>query len=247
MTVGQIQRNYIQQNSVGVGFFGYSGFSGFSGQTGVIGLPGGAFLWIDDILVFDSLNGFYVYNGGTYWSPRGISDWNTGTGPTANWKDGVAIPGFVTKVRARAVLGPRQNGTSGNFWAMRIRQVLAMSNFSPQTNYFNPDWSTGYETANMLVIKTGGSVMPYNEFANNIVYGPLVGAAVSAVWTSHTQYSEYKDPPGTWVTVTGNLAASGLETPWVNLPGDGDYMVEVFANGGWIPDKVFVEFAKVKT
>jgi len=235
LTVGQITKNYIQQNSVGIGFFGYSGFSGWSGPAGGFqGWTPGAYLWIDDILVFDSLNGFYRYTAGrlhSCWDVFTINDYNNAVGPGAAWTDGISVSGFKTKVRARALVTPYWLwgvGTSGaDFWAIRARKVNAYS-------YTNGYWAASmysYADNNMLITRNGRYTF----------WGPA-GSAASMVYT------------GTPVDGTGNYAdmlPSIIETPWVDLPGDGFYIVEVydwFLNGtyGFMPDKIFLEFAKVK-
>lgn len=247
MPVGQIYRNTIEGNSVGVGFYGYSGFSGFSGQAGGFeGLDSGAALWTDDMLVFDSLNGYNTYAAdpiAPYWQVFAINDFNTYTGPTANWKSTSAVSGFTTKLRARALLmdGYVESGIGNEnscFWAMRIRKITAISVYNPAPVNWNPDWSAGYADDNVLVL-TG--------YGGTVIFGPLVGEAMSAIWTGRNSFSDA-------IGEGQGYAISGLETPWATLPGDGNYMVEVMDyhfksawwGKGWVPDKVFIQFAEVK-
>jgi len=136
MTVGQIQRNYIQQNSVGIGFYGYSGWSGWSGWSGAggAGLAAGNVLWQNSKLLFFDVNGFYTYGyigagGSTAWDFQPICD-NTkspnGVGYSSSALD--AITGYTTKMKINAVLRGVV-AQSGDFFAMRIvKYIMTSSN-----------------------------------------------------------------------------------------------------------------------
>lgn len=239
MTVGQIQRNYIQQNSVGVGFFGYSGFSGWSGWSGWSGPAGGIavssgkFSWIHGVLVFDSLNGFYAYNniGANYsaWQVFGIANFNNAVPPGTFWVDGDSTAtGYTTKVRVRAVVNANYWGTSGDIYCLRVRKVNAASYEYP--------WDVSmasYADNNMLI----------TDNRRYTFWGPVLTA--TQVSTVHSGL--FSGSSGEY-----NIMPSDLTGPWVALQGDGFYMVEVFdlhtnPAGGISPDKIFLEFAKVKS
>ena len=211
-------------------------------------MPAGAILRINDMLVFDSLNGFYAYGwrgwtGQPYWQIANINDFNTGVGPVAHWTDGTLIPGFTTKVRARALLtDTRIYDTAGTlpsvnsgfaFFAIRVRKVLAASEFQGNPSDYNPLWVEGYSDDEVNVVDS-----------DRVFFGPIIGSAVSAVWMG----PEYGPDGSHWAA-----SPSGLETEFAATSGDGNYMVEVYEwhvpyynRMGWVPDKIFVQFAKVK-
>jgi hypothetical protein len=223
MPIGQIQKNYIQQNSVGVGFYGYSGFSGWSswsgqsgtsGQSGASGwsgwsgpagigtLPTGSVLWQDTRWVADDDNNSWNFG---VWGDPGSTDWDYlpiasnlhPAGALYSSSDIDDITGYTTKARICAAL-KIAGGNSGDYFAMRLMKHTMTS---------------------------GGSV-----------YGTLVsGTECSGVRPTNTSI-------GGFLPVQGSL---------VDLPGDGYYFVEIWdyhtqASPGLPPHIIEIQFAKVK-
>lgn len=236
MPVGQIQRNYIQQNSVGVGFYGYSGWSGWSGWSGppggFTGISAGKYAWVMDVLVFDSLNGYYVYNlvraQYSCWSVYPICNMNTQVPPGTFWVDGDStIPGFTTKVRVRAVVGTTY-ANSGDLLSFRLRKVSAFSRDYPW-----PGEMASYADNNLLV----------TDDRRYTFWGPVVPNSEVSVYFSGRDRGD----SGAY-----DFQPSHLVGPWCSAS-DGFYMVEcwdwytgAYPAYGIVLDKVFLEFAKVK-
>jgi len=245
MTVGQIQRNYIQDNSVGIGFFGYSGFSGWSGWSGQTGPAGGInvsagkYAWVMDVMVFDDNNGDYnvlkwFHNTPLYsaWGLKAIRNPYDMTPPGAFWVDSDSTAtGFTTKMRIKAVLDDYYAG-SGSLYALRIRKLNAASYEYP--------WEASmasYADNNLLV----------TDDRNFTFWGPVVTSSEASA------YKSAESPAGASGEVS--IMPSAMVGPWVTIPGDGYYMVEVWDwhltgsstwPGGFYPKYIFLEFAKVK-
>jgi len=235
MPVGQITRNQIEGNSVGVGFYGYSGFSGWSGWSGWSGPTGpagginvsaGKYAWVNDVLIFDAGNYRAAAAGKNCWQIWPFINNYTGINPIVRWQDGDStVTGFTTKLRIKAVIQWVWGAVSGNLYKIRIRQVLAYSRDYPW------DYSMASYADNNVII---------DDMRRYTVWGPVVpNSECSAYFSADGSVGASGETDLYPVTLTG---------PWCSLPGDGNYMVEAYILGGyWEADKVYLEFAKVKT